>query len=252
MLIRFVTAGALLLSCGPLPAGEALRLASDDWCPFVCAAAGKPIDGYLVETTARALQLGGYSGVAVLMPLNRAMLAAQSGAIQGVYAPPIDQRLRLSVPVYQSRACFYSLGGEQWTYGGVATLGGKVVGIIDDYGYDNGAMDAYIAQHRGRRDRLEIAYGDAAGAQNLHKLLRGRFGLVLEHEAVMARLLVREHAAARVRQAGCLEQPLPLTVGFAVTDPRSAAWSAALAEGLRQMEASGERQALLQRYGLKP
>lgn len=147
-----------------------------------------------------------------------------------------------------SRACFYTRAGETWTYQGLASLEKHRLGVIEDYGYDDGVMDAYIAKNQQQADLIERNYGDSAGIANLQKLLLGRYPVLLEHEAVLPKLSKQLKATLRIRQAGCLEQALPLTIGFAKSDPRNEAWINALDQGLHQLEATGEIKTLRLRY----
>ncbi|MFX6949550.1 hypothetical protein ABTH81_20940, partial [Acinetobacter baumannii] len=50
----------------------------------------------------------------------------------------------------------------------------------------------------------------------------------------------------------CLEQALPLTVGFAKEDPRSALWIRALRDGLQKIDANGKLATLRHRYHILP
>lgn len=227
-----------------------VRLASDDWCPFVCAKDGKIIDGYLVDASTRALNLMGFHVAPIFMPLNRAIRETIDGEVDGVFAPPVDDRLRLSAPIAYSRACFYTRVGEMWTYQGLDSLKGRTIGVIDDYGYDNGPMDAYVASNRKNRHALEFSFGDSAGATNIKKLLRGRYRVLLEHEAVVARLAKTLGVDGQIRKAACLESSLPLTIGFSARDSRSSSWIRALAEGLKKMDSSGELRVLRARYDI--
>lgn len=247
---NFAVLAALLLAAPLAQAGEPVRLASDAFCPFVCTRGEQVAGGFLVDAAAEALASQGMDAVPLLMPLNRAMQETVRGRIDGVYAPAIDARLRLSVPLAHSRACFYTLKDSSWVYNGMASLAGQQIGVIDDYGYDDGPMDAYISGNRHQADKLHLAYGQAAGVSNLRMLLHGRVPAVLEHEAVMQRLAQGEQVSVRLRRAGCLERRLPLTVGFAADSPKTAASLAALEAGLRQLEASGALQALRKRYRL--
>ncbi|WP_158568759.1 MULTISPECIES: ABC transporter substrate-binding protein [unclassified Duganella] len=240
----------LLASAGPAQAGPLIRLGSDDWCPYVCALDGKPPSGYLVELATMAMAAEGYRVEPVLMPLNRAITQTVHGDIEGVYAPPIDRRLRLSAPVAQSRACFYTRAGDDWSFHSMSSLKTQVVGVIDDYGYDDGPMDAYIAENRHQPGLIALAFGASAGTTNVQKLLGGRYRVILEHSAVMAQLGKRLDVASRIRQAGCLDNELPLTIGFATQDIRADTWVRALADGVRKLEASGELKALQKRYKL--
>lgn len=149
----------LLASADGARAGALIRLGSDDGCPYVCALDGKPPGGYLVELASMAMAAEGYRLEPVLMPLNRAITQSVHGDIEGVYAPPIDRRLRLSAPVAQSRACFYTRAGDDWRFHSMSSLKTQVVGVIDDYGYDDGPMDADIAENRHRSALIALADG---------------------------------------------------------------------------------------------
>ena len=224
-----------------------IYIASDDWCPFICAKDGKITGGFLVDASIEAMQSGGYQVEPVLMPLSRAIHETTLNHIQGVYAPPIDQRFDLSVPIGYSRACFYTRTDSIWTYRGLDSLHDVVVGIVSEYGYDENGMDAYIVQHQHEAASFDLAYGEHAGAGNLKKLLAARFPVMLEHESVMA-LLIRQTDAKHIRQAGCLDHPLSLPVGFTRMDPHNVAWKLALAKGMRQLEANGKLAELKRHY----
>ncbi|WP_028102712.1 transporter substrate-binding domain-containing protein [Pseudoduganella violaceinigra] len=248
---KLAALAALLLAAPLAQAAEPVRLASDAWCPFVCASGERVTGGYLVDAASAALSAQGRQAIAVLMPLNRAVRETERGHIEGVYAPAIDVPLKLSQPLAYSRACFFTLHDSAWRYSGLASLAGQQVGIIDDYGYDDGPMDDYISRNRREPGKLKLAFGQTAGLSNLRMLLHGRVPVVLEHEAVMAQLAAGEQASRRLRRAGCLERRLPLTVGFAADNPKATASLAALEAGLRQLEASGALHALRRRYQLQ-
>ena len=56
-LLQLWLALPVLAAAAPLPATA--RLASDDWCPFICASHGQISGGYLVDLTTQALALSG-------------------------------------------------------------------------------------------------------------------------------------------------------------------------------------------------
>jgi polar amino acid transport system substrate-binding protein len=247
-------AAILLALLPPLycSAADVLHIASDDWCPYVCASSEGISGGYLVELVGQALAFSGYQAVPLLLPLKRAMTETSEGRLEGVYAPPIDERLRMSDILAYSRACFYTRTDNSWTYQGMASLQSLTVGIVDGYGYDNGAMDAYVLKNHGDPAKLEIARGENAGLNNLQKLYARRFNVMLEHEAVIPRLLLQAGVNLKLRQAGCLEQSLPLMVGFNKQDINSKNWVKALREGVLHLRHTGELDALRQHYGMAP
>lgn len=244
-------AGALALACTtPVRAAAPLRIASDDWCPYICVGGdGRTItSGFLVDATARALELAGLQVEPQLMPLNRALAFTLGGQVEGLYAPAIDKRLVMSAPVIRSRACFYTRAVSSWRYQGPASLAQQQLGVIADYGYDNGPMDAYLAREQHNRNLVEFNYGEDAGVKNIRKLLYGRYDVILEHETVMHHLLIQLGEQNGVRQSGCLENYLPLVVGFSARYADARDVVRKLDAGLAQMKASGDYGRLLQRY----
>ncbi|MBA5606752.1 transporter substrate-binding domain-containing protein [Duganella sp. FT3S] len=251
--LMWTQAGALALALtymAPARAAPPLRIASDDWCPYICVGSdGRTItSGFLVDATARALELAGLPVEPQLMPLNRALALTLGGQMDGLYAPAIDKRLIMSTPLIRSRACFYTRSVSSWHYQGLASLAQQQLGVIADYGYDDGPMDAYLARERRNHERVEFNYGEDAGVKNIRKLLYGRYDVVLEHETVMHHLLAQLGEQAFVRQRGCLENYLPLVVGFSARRAGARGIAAKLDAGLAQMKMSGDYARLLQRY----
>lgn len=246
---RSLAAACLLCLPGPVLAQDTVRLASDDWCPYVCASDGRIGGGYIVEVATRALGATGWQVEPLLLPLNRAMRQTVNGELDGVFAPPDDARLLLSPVLAYSRACFYVRAGSSWKFRALGSLKGVRVGVIGDYEYDNGPMDAYIVANLERRDAIDVSYGASAVLTNIRKLLGERFDVLLEHDLVMRRAMQTAGVEGQLRQAGCLEQSFPLRIGFARGNPRSVQWLAALAEGMRKLERSGELAVLRERYG---
>lgn len=227
-----------------------LRIASDDWCPYICVGGdGRTIaSGFLVDATARALELAGLPVRPQLMPLNRALALTLGGQIAGLYAPAIDKRLVMSAPLIRSRACFYTRSVSSWHYQGQASLARQQLGVIADYGYDDGPMDAYLLKERHNHSLVEFNYGEDAGVKNIRKLLYGRYDVVLEHETVMRHLLAQMGEKNALRQSGCLAHHLPLVVGFSARRADAHELARKLDAGLARMKLSGDYERLLRRY----
>ncbi|BAK76700.1 extracellular solute-binding protein family 3 [Pseudogulbenkiania sp. NH8B] len=247
---------SLCLSALPLAAVSApsIRLASDNWCPYICAQDSTITGGFMVELTGQIVSAAGYRLESLLMPLNRAMTLAEERDIDGVYAAPIDDRLVLSRPLAFSRACFYTLQHSTWRYTGQASLRTVPLGVIADYGYDGGAFDAYLqARRHAAASLLDFNRGQNAGETNLNKLLTGRYPVAVEHEAVMRHLVLRQKIPPdRVRNAGCLEGRLKLVIGIGKNNPRGRQLIRAIDDGMRKIRASGQLDRLREKYHLDP
>lgn len=239
----------------PLAAAETrLSLASDDWCPYICSDGTALRGGLLVEAVEKALTDTGYRPEAQLMPLNRAMRMSLSGELEGIYAPAIDGRLHYSEPVLESRACFYTQADSRWRYAGPVSLESARLGIVADYGYDGAGFDDLLLRwQQDAPQRLVASRGENAGRANLRKLLGGRVEVLLEHAAVLERLLRQERVGPkRIRQAGCLPEALPLVVGFSKARQDAPAWREALNRGLVRLRVSGELEALKAKHRIGP
>lgn len=236
------------ITAAPACAAEQLTLASDDWCPFVCSKNGVIQGGYLVELSRQVLAQSNIQLRPVLQPYSSALRANMEGDIEGVFAPARDRRIRRSIPLGYSLACFYTRPDDGWTYQTPASLDSAAIGVVENYGYDDGTMDDYIARHRASPGRLQFSEGATAGFMNVQKLLYGRVDVILEHEAVVTKMLQTLGAGPRLRKAGCLAQALPLTLGFSIRDQRSERWLQAVARGSNKLQGSAGIIALQQRY----
>lgn len=230
---------------------EVVRLASDDWCPYVCSHAGKIEGGFVVEVASRALAATGFRVETHLLPLSRALHQTEAGNIDGVFAPPGDARLLPSGVLAYSRACFFTTAKSAWSFWGIQSLNGMRLGAIGDYGYDQGAADRYILANSANRSAIDFSYGATAGQTNAKKLLQGRFPVLIEHDLVMNRIVADMNAEGQFRNAGCVDLPFALRVGFALHHPHSQVWIAALAVGIRKLERSGEMDKICEHYGVK-
>ncbi len=231
-----------------------VKLASDDWCPYICTAERRIVGGLLVDLTEQIMATSGYRQEPVLLPLNRAVAMTESGALDGVYAPAADQRLSPSEPLLFSRACFYTRADSTWKYTGMDSLRTLRVGAIKDYGYDGGPFDDYLAA-AGKRaaGNLELNVGVNASETNIRKMLRGRYPVAIEHEAVMNYLMHIQTAVPHepIRQAGCLDKKLALVIGIGKNNPAAPELLRAVNDGVKSMRASGALQRLKKRYGIE-
>lgn len=233
-----------------VPPLQVVRLASDEWCPYVCVENGRISGGFFVEVVQQAMRPAGYRIEPVLLPFTRAVNETISGHIDGLFSPSLDPRIIKSNPLFYSRSCFYTLKNQHWTYRGIDSLAAISLGVIHDYDYDDATLDAYIEKNHRNKALIDRAYGEFAGLGNLRKLLAGRFMVLVEDAAVMPALTRQLSAGELIRMAGCMETAAAVTVGFNIADPRSAAWIKALNAGVQQLEASGKLQALRLRYNI--
>lgn len=217
-----------------------IKLASDNWCPFICSQKTMEPNGFLVDLVQEAMKAEGYEIKPIIMPLNRAILETNNKIIDGVYAPPIDKRLNLTNTLFKSRACFFTKINSNWHYDGITSLEKLQLAVIDDYGYDNDLMDKFLDnnRHQNKNSKIFFSTGDDAGVKNLKMLVLGRVDVYLEHENVLAYLSSTLKTQNKIRNAGCLESSLPLVVGFSLNAPNSKEYVEAINRGMIKVSKS--------------
>ena len=250
MLSLFIQLLIVISCCESQAAASEVVLASDDWCPYICAEASKINNGFLVDVAEAAFRSQGFKTRPTLMPLARAMIETIHGRIDGIYAPEIDPRLALTKPVINSYACFYTLPNSRWTFKGASSLQSIRLAIISDYGYDDdGPMDKAIKEYKSKRKNLwQINTGVDAGTKNLKMLMLSHVDAILEHEAVMTHLAGSQQPAVKIRKAGCLERPLPLVIGFTKASRSGVSLADIFKKGLDQIKKTEEFQKLKDQY----
>ena len=240
------------LGTNPSYSQTKIRIASDDWCPYVCVDNGQISGGFLVDVVTEAMKLRDIQVESVLVPFSRAMNEAKFGIVQGIYSPPNDPRLSMSASISYARSCFYTLADSTWFYKNLGSLQNITVGVIPDYNYDDATFDDYVLKNRSNTLLIDMAYGEYAGVNNLKKLLAGRFRVMVEDEAVMATLIQKlpnnKKNRQAIKQAGCLENPINVRIGFSKNDNHVDEWVKALNAGLQQLESSGKLAVLQRRY----
>jgi len=111
-------------------------------------------------------------------------------------------------------------------------------------------MDQYIREHAADSNRIEVIYGEDVVARNLRKLALGRIDTTLDGRAVLDYTIKKEGLAGRFVEAGTISMDR-VYIAFSPRRSTSAAYARLLAEGVRELRASGDLQRILARYGCK-
>ncbi|GLX78380.1 hypothetical protein tinsulaeT_17200 [Thalassotalea insulae] len=228
-----------------------LKLASDEWCPFICIQGKQISHGFLVDASKDILKHANVNLTSLLLPLNRAMILAEQGKIDGIYAPTISDRFINSMPLTYSRACFFVNRQNKWRYTDIKDLSPVTVNVVDDYGYDGGPFDAFLSNaKKSKAANIIFRTGDIAAKTNVQLLLKQRIEILLEHEAVMSHLLTERNETHQIRKAGCLKHALPLVIGISNSHPNAKELIQTFNVGLTKLIESGRFTQLMETYHL--
>jgi len=249
--------GLLLASGTLLPAtsarAEVIKLSADAYYPFN----GDPSSehpGYMIEMARAILEPLGHKVEYSVMPWARAIREAQAGKIDGVVAAGKGEVPTFVFPDEPQgilRDAIFTLKENGWRYKGVESLQSLSLGYISDYSYGP-TFDAYIAAHKGEKERLHANTGDGALLQNVEMLRRGRITGVFSNPEVFYATLMKEHLPADAfRLAVVGPDPDPAYIAFSPKSPKAAYYAKAISDGTRKLRESGELRNILAHYGIE-
>ncbi|WP_082629027.1 substrate-binding periplasmic protein [Pseudomonas sp. TTU2014-080ASC] len=247
------THGLLLLLIGysELSRSETLKIAADEWCPVNCEE-GSERPGIFVELARDIFAEFGIRVEYQTMNWARTLQLVRRGGLNGAIGAGVEDApdfLFHDVPMAMSRNCFYTRLDSTWTWGGVNSLDGQTLGVINDYSYGD-ILNTYISAYRNDASRVQLASGDRALALSLGKLQRKRLDVVLENPWVVEAMLAKKGRAGTVREAGCRSPDVPIYIAFSPVLESSVRYAKIFDEGIKRFRADGRLKALFDAYGV--
>ena len=193
---------------------QTLRLATTEWCPYVCSGDEQHpgiIHEYVAEVLHKnkiKLEVGSY-------PWSRSIaLAKRGGVYHGLLSavPSEAEGLLLTqVPISTYRICFYTSPENLWRYSGSAslqTLRGAL-GYFSDYGYGE-PVEEFIKDPKTETNRMELS-GKIDPTRLISLLEAGRIKAFVEDENIMGWQVAHDDleknssvTAQKIIKAGCL------------------------------------------------
>lgn len=251
VIFGILLAGVSMLA--PLDAqADTITIRADDWCPYTCSPnAAKP--GYLIDIAREVFAKAGHSVTYEAMPWARVIQDLADGRITaaaGAGRAEVPNAILTSGSVGRNVNALLLPASSTFAYTGVASLQSLVIGVVNNYSYDNGEIDEYIKAHSGNSSRrIETASGTEAQSSNIRKLLAGRIDAVLENENVLKLALSELQPKPEVRVVP-IGAPDDIFIAFSSKNPKSAEYAAQLDRGMAELRASGRLAAILANYGL--
>lgn len=258
LLAALVVLLVLVKAPGQDAGADTLTLVSPDWCPLVCES-GRPgvlakEPGAVVEIVRAIFEEKGHRIVYSAPPWSRAIFATRKGSYTGILAAMKNDAPDFIYPEEEiglNRMCFYVKAANPWRYQGVESLTTVVLGVIQDYAYDNGEVDDYIKKSRAAANSQVQTVASKTGLeQNFNNLEIDRITVILDECRVVDWYLRNNNLTGTYQQAGCLAE-VKMYVAFSPALEQSARYAALFSQGIRALRRSGRLQAILAKYGLK-
>jgi len=229
---------------------ETLRFECDYWEPYN-AVPNSDEPGFQVEIAKRIFEDAGFTFEYKLVPFSRALRNVQSGTAHGTFGLYENEAKSNNLLIPKNhlsigQTYFYVLNDDDWKYQGVASLKEKFLGVIQNYEYDDGPLDEYIALNKNTIS-VQVITGDNALERNILKLIHSRITVTLEDEIVMNWKLNKMNKKHLVKKAGVFNDSYKVYVAFTPTRPELIK---IFDEGYEKIKNNGELQKILDKYNI--
>ena len=178
-----------LLTTGLGVQEKTLKLASTEWCPFICNSESRP--GVIVEYLRELLARENITLEVDLLPWSRAILQARNGKYHGLLTSTAQEApdfMFPHLPTGKYQMCFFSVNPREFVYVNRASLRHIRLGVVQNYGYGE-PIDSVIKSPRPAELIFEVA--SATPLKQLIKMANvGRIDMLIEDKLVMANYLL--------------------------------------------------------------
>lgn len=243
----------ILISTGLSANAKEIKMASGDWCPYVCdPTLHKGKMGYLPDIVKIIFEKEGYTFKMHYLPFARVVDATKRGdyvAIPGVYKSDVPDFIFASTPQGLGGNEIYVLKENSWKYKGLSSLKdlkGKI-GITNDYTYGK-KIDKFIKTNS---EIFNTLSGEDPQGRNMKMLATKRVVAWIEDVQVAKFNISKEGLTTKILSAGQVGEELPVYVGFSPKNAEESKKYAKLVEdGIKELRKSGKLKEILSDYGL--
>lgn len=242
----------LFIVCGMI-IGDEISIRADEWMPHN-GIPGSDKPGYMIEIAQVIFGKKGHTVDYAIFPWNRAVKQARKGkinAVVGAFKTDTPDFIFPDMEQGVSKLAFFVKKGTEWKYTGVDSFKSIILGVIDAYSYGE-EIDKYVKDNE-ESEKLTVIFGEEALEQSVKMLLSDRITVFVEDAAVMQHYLNKINNQEIVL-AGLVgsEEYTPddyIYISFSPKNPKSKEYAKILSDGMKELRASGELEAILKKYG---
>ncbi len=233
--------------------GRVVTIGSDPWCPFVCVK-DKAKPGFMVEIAQKAMALSGYEVRYENINWARAKQMVRKGEIDGIVG---TSKGSVKSTPYQfpnthlgfSEICFFKRIGDDWLYQNPKSLDSRMLGWINDYGFSDNGLDAWIKENKDSPKVKAISGKEGLQQRMFDLLLLGRIDTFTEDRFVIQYQLKLAKLEGEVEVAGCIGTKEFVYVAFSNKIDDGALLANALDTGVKVLRENGQLDEILKKYG---
>ena len=245
---KLILVGIIGILTFPINADE-VKLSTDAWCPYSCDP-GSDKQGILVDVAMKIFNKAGHTVNYKSMNWARAIVLVRTGKHDGLidaYKSDAPDFIFPEESVMISKMCFFSKQEDPWEFKGYDSLKGRKISVSKGYSYGK-EFDAYIEKNKGKSNStINTIHGMDLIKRRMWQMSRGQIDTILEDWSVFSHQVKPYKKFKGVKNAGCLPEE-ELYIAFSPNKNSSQNYADLISEGLREMKASGELEAIIDKY----
>lgn len=228
--------------------GEKIVLASDIWCPFVCAKGNEK--GYYVELMEKAFS---YSKIDVeirLMPKHQAIDMLKKGKIQGIIGIPKDEVYGLEYSKNSAidiKVGIFALQNVNWGISDVSVLANQHIGVNSSFSYSGQVEKLLYRNYFSEKNMISLSGGLEPAKSNIDLLINKKVVAIID-SLVVLNYQIRKHKYPIKLIGNVTSEEKKLYVAFDGRYPRIKKYVKDLDENLSFMQSVGETARLEKKY----
>ncbi|CAK0741771.1 Transporter substrate-binding domain-containing protein [Gammaproteobacteria bacterium] len=229
---------------------DTISLRADEWCPYNCVPnSDKP--GYMIEIAKKIFEAAGHQVDYQTLNWARAIEETRAAKFNGIVGASKGDAPDFIFPMEKLGISVYAFAvrkDNSWSFTGMDSLNGKVLGVIRNYSYGD-TLNAYVEANKNDQKKIQISSGDSALEINLRKLNKGRLDAVVEGLAVLTYTIGKLGLDQEVKIAGTDATADPVFIAFTPAHPKSHEYADLLSKGIMTLRTNGQLKEILTKYG---
>lgn len=257
MLHRWTRWLMAILLCGFAPTlvhADEIKIRADEWLPYNGGTNLKP-PGYMIEMAQAIAKRHGHTIDYRHMPWDAAKEAVRDGQFDCIVGAMASEAEGLEIPKHgwgKSNNAFFAVSDSKWRYTGIDSLAQVRLGVVEDYDYDDGELDAYIEKNKADASKvIVVPVVGRAIVKLIARLFSKKVDAFIEDANVAASGFTQAQVEpGRIINVGNLGEPEDIYIACTPADPRGRQYADLFDQGLDELKQSGELATILKKYGV--
>ena len=229
---------------------DVITIGTDPWCPYNCKEGDK--EGISIEVMRQIFEPHGHKVTVQYLPWARAILFLKQGKITNFTSAAkadCEECLYADNPTTIMKNTIFTRVGETEPWQGLASLKGKIIGVINNYTYGK-ELTKYITKHQKDYTKVIVNSGPNALDSNISMLIKGRVDFIVDEVTVLSYRASKMGVRKKIKPIHAISS-VPLFLGFSPKDPKSKQYAMLASKTLREMKKDGRLKKIFASYDVE-